>query len=125
MQPVDLYAAYVRERMGGEVEIEPGKGFATWKLLDVDPLVAQQTGGRRDAYLVDIFVAPDFRREGLAYSLANRVAEKAKKRGATRMIGSVETRALTRSDATKAILAAGFELTHVEGTVIWFAKEIA
>jgi GNAT superfamily N-acetyltransferase len=113
MDPVALLASYARERFGCETENDPGKGFATWKMLDPTSV-----------YLVDIYVGPDFRRSGVAAELANRVAALALKAGAKRMIGSVETKSATATEAMKAILAYGFKITHVEGSMIYLAKEL-
>ena len=71
-----MLSAYQRERQGAELEIEPGKGFATWKLL-FDPTHPAPLPVR-DVYLVDIYVAPDHRRTGLASQLTDRVAAKGK-----------------------------------------------
>lgn len=113
-----MLAAYQRERQGAELEIDEGKGFATWKLL---PAVADAPVS---VYLVDIFVAPDFRKQGVASALADRVAARGKARGAKRLIGTVDVRNETRTDAIKAILASGFSFSHVDGQMLVFTREI-
>ena len=113
MDAVSLLASYARERFGCDTEIDPGRGFATWKMIDA-------TG----VYLVDIYVGPDFRRSGVAAKLTDRVAAMAHKLGATRMIGSVETKSATATEAMKAILAYGFKITHVDGSMIYLVKDL-
>lgn len=125
MGPGDMYAAYVKERLGLEVEVEPGKGFATWRLMyDPGDAAFMQQSNIRDVYLADIYVEPEHRKNGVASALAERVAERGSERGATRMLGSVDTRANTRTDALKAILAAGFQVERVDGPVIWVSRKI-
>lgn len=113
MDALEMYAAYVRERTGAEVLIDPGKGFATWKMTSPD-----------EVYIVDIYVAPEFRKSGVAAGLADRIAGVALATGASRLLGSVETVAETRTDALKALLAYGFAVDRVIGSVIWLSKEI-
>jgi GNAT superfamily N-acetyltransferase len=126
MDPVEMLAAYELERQGTKTEIEPGKGFATWKLL-FDP--KNPNGGfaapqPRDAYLVDIFVAPEYRKNGVAAGLANRISLAAKGLGANRLIGTVDTGANTRSTAILAMLSYGFEFDRVDGSLLVFTREI-
>lgn len=109
-----MLTAYQKERQGAELEHEPGKGFATWKLLPDQQAI----------YLIDIFVSPDFRRLGVASALADRVAARGKAAGMPKMLGTVDARSETRTEAIKAILASGFEFTRVDGQMLVFTREI-
>lgn len=127
-----MFAAYSKEREGVETEIEPEKGFATWKMIppvsrEQFQQLAQQgiEPAAPAAWLIDIFVAPDYRKNGVASTLADRVAAAAKAQGATKLLGSVDARNHTRTAAMKAILAGGFEFTHVDGQMLWFARPIS
>jgi GNAT superfamily N-acetyltransferase len=131
MDPVEMLAAYELERQGTRTEIEPGKGFATWKLL-FDPSIGEAAQGQlaqqpppRDAYLVDIFVAPEYRKNGVAGSLAERVSLAAKALGANRLVGTVDTGARTRATAMLAMLSYGFEFDRVDGSLLVFTRGIA
>lgn len=117
MDPVELLASYSKERFGCETEIDPGRGFATWKMME-------PVGDHRGVYLVDIYVAPAFRRGGVAAALADRVAALGKALGADRIIGSVETQSATATEAMKAILAYGFKISHVVGSMVYLEKVI-
>lgn len=120
-----MLAAYSKEREGVLTEIEPEKGFATWKMIPPPPPQAMNPQPEKSAWLIDIFVAPEYRKNGVASTLADRVAAAAKAQGATKLLGSVDARNHTRTAAMKAILAGGFEFTHVDGQMLWFARPIS
>lgn len=115
-----MFAAYEKERQGVETEVDPhGHGFVTWK-----PLWSGQVPPPRDAYVVDIYVVPEHRKNGVASRLNAVVAEKAKAIGATRLIGTIDSRNLTRTPTMKAMLANGYEFDRVDGFMLVFSKEI-
>lgn len=113
MDALQLHASYVKERTGADVLIEPGKGFASWKAVGADTV-----------YIVDIFVAPEHRKNGAAKALADRIVEAAREAGAKWLLGSVDSRAENRTESLKALLAYGMELDRIEGPMIWLRKEI-
>lgn len=110
-----MQATYIRERSGADVLIEPGKGFATWKFLSPT-----------DVYIVDLFVAPEYRRSGVGTQLADQIVAGAKAAGATRLIGSVDARSETRTDALRGLLAYGMSFDRIgdDGRMLWLSKEI-
>jgi len=109
---MSLYAKYVEEREGFSI-IEGGHGFATYIKVDDDTF-----------YLRDIFVEEEYRKSGLAKELSKQVADIAKEAGAKRLTGSVSVLANGVTVSMKAVLADGFEFSHMNGTTLYFAKEI-
>jgi predicted GNAT family acetyltransferase len=109
---MSLYAQYIEEREGFSI-IESDHGFATYIKVDDETY-----------YLRDIFVEKEFRKSGLAKELSRQVAEIAKADGAKRLTGSVSTIANGVTVSMKAILADGFEFSHANGNMLYFAKEL-
>lgn len=112
MDALQLYSAYVKERGGAEVLMDAeGRGFATWRAVGDDAV-----------YLVDIYVIPECRKNGVAASLADRIVAAARDGGAKRLLGSVDSRTSGATDSLKALLAYGMLLERVEGPMLWFTK---
>ncbi len=96
---MSMYADYLRERTDDRI-IETEKGFATYRYINDGSSV----------YIVDIFVAPAFRRDGAASELANRIAAEAKGQGATEMLGSVRPSAHGSTASLDVLRAYGMSL---------------
>lgn len=107
------YLDYLAEREGIQSEECP-EGFATYK-LNAD-----------ECYIVDIYVAPEFRRGKVASELADKIAEKARYWGCKFLTGTVSPDAAGGTESLKTLLAYGFKLTgiHPNKNLIIFTKEL-
>lgn len=109
---MSMYAEYIKERLDHDI-IETDCGFATYRFTD------EQT-----CYLMDIYMKTDYRNQGVARDLANMVVEIAKKRGCTKMIGSVVPSAKGSNTSLHVLLAYGMTLDSCTNDFILFRKEI-
>lgn len=106
-----LYAQYILEREGRHC-IETEEGYATYDIRG------------QECHLVDIYVIPTHRKNGIASELADRVANEAKDRGCKYLLGSVVPTANGATDSLKALLAYKMQLLKADVNFIWLAKEI-
>lgn len=109
---MSLYADYIFEREGKEV-LETDRGFATFE---------RHSDG---IYIVDIFVAEQFRKTGEASRLADRIASIALDRGFTKLYGSVVPSTKNSTSSLKVLLAYGFKLNSCTNNFILLEKELA
>jgi len=109
---INLYGKYIKERENSEIHIHDN-GFVTYKKIDDETY-----------YLVDCFVEKEFRRTGLATQLGEEVCAIVKARGAKRVIGSISTDANGVTESLKAILAAGYKFASLQGTMLYFTKDL-
>ncbi len=110
---VSLYGEYVKERAIDSI-VETDKGFATYRYINDGKTV----------YIVDIYVAPAFRRSHTASALADIIAHEAKSKGVTEMYGTVAPMAKGSTASLRVLLAYGMELLKVDGPLIVFRKGI-
>lgn len=108
---MSLYGSYIAEREGYNI-VEDDGGFATYKI------------DGEWCYIRDIYVKPELRKSGLASYLADMITVKAKELGCSKLLGSVSLGAFEPTASTKVLLAYGFELSHMDGNLIYFRKEI-
>ena len=108
---MSLYGEYILEREGYSI-VETAAGFATFKVNGVE------------CYLRDLYVKPQFRKDGVAAALADEVQKRAKEMGATILLGSVCVGMLGDTDSLKVLLAYGMKMCGVNGDFIYFNKEI-
>lgn len=108
---MSLYAKYIAEREGFRI-VEDEFGFATF-IFTVN-----------GCYIRDIYVIPEFRNGKIASQYADKVAAIARANGYKSLIGTVCPAAKGSTDSLRVLLAYGFTLTHVDGPLIYFAKEI-
>lgn len=106
-----LYGFYIAEREGMEI-VENECGFATYKVQGAE------------VYLRDLYVVPSYRTRGVAADLADQVAERAKSKGCTRMIGSVAPQDPNATQNIKVLLAYGMRLQSASPSLILFEREI-
>lgn len=107
-----LYARYIEEREGKHI-VESDKGFATYSFHPDET-----------CYITDIYVLPDFRQDGVASELANKIVEVAKEKGCKTLVGSVCPRAKGSTTSLKVLLGYGFDLWYSTGEMIFFRKDI-
>lgn len=108
-----MYAQYLAERTKDEI-LETDVGFVTYRFLN--------EGG--SVYIMDIFVKPECRLKGAAAEMADIVAEIAKERGATEMLGSVNPSAKHSTESLKVLVAYGMTLSGATNDIIFFRKDI-
>jgi len=106
-----MYKDYLLEREGAQVVEAPG-GFAIYKLLN------------EGTYLQDIYVEPKLRQKGVGQHLLDSVVDKARQQGHTFVLGSCDINANGATTSMKAILGSGFNVQSINGTMIYFKKDI-
>jgi len=110
---VSLYADYLKERTEDKI-LELDFGFATYRHIHAE----------KTTYIVDIYVVPKFRKEGLASQMANEIANEAKEIGHTKLLGSVVPSTKGSTNSLKALLAYGMNLKGSGNDFILFEKDI-
>lgn len=106
-----MYADYVKEREGIET-LETEWGFATYSF--------------KEDYVAiwDLYVKPDFRREGAGTRIADEVCEFAKKLGYKYLMGQVSTKANGAHESMICLLDYGMTLHSSAGELIYFKKDL-
>lgn len=105
------YANYRIEREGAIV-IEDENGFASAIRLE------------GYMYIDEIYVIPEKRKSNIASNYADKIAIIAKEEGYKKLLGSVDPKANGSTNSIKALLAYGFELLNINGSLIYLQKEI-
>ena len=108
-----LYAQYLAERTEDSI-IETEVGFASYRYLNQG----------KSVYIVDIYVSPKQRKEGLASLMADKVASIAKEKGCTELLGSVVPSAKGSTTSLKVLLGYGMTLLSASNDFIVFRKDI-
>ncbi len=110
---MSLYADYLRERTNDEI-VETDYGFATYRYVEEG----------RAVYLVDIYVTPEARKQGLASKLADQIAETAKKCGCTSMIGTVQPSMKGSAQSLEVLISYGMRLQSSLNDAIIMRKDL-
>lgn len=110
---MSLYGDYIRERTTDNI-IEAPSGWATYRYLS----------DRKSVYIVDIYTVPEERKKGGASALADMIAEEAKERGYTEMLGTICPSAKGSTNSMKALLGYGFELMSASNDAIILRKDL-
>jgi GNAT superfamily N-acetyltransferase len=105
------YALYIMEREGKHI-LEDEKGFATYLFT------------ASHCYIEDIYVRPEYRKSNVASSYADQISQIARKKGYTKLLGSVCPQAFGAAASTRVLLAYGFELLSSEKNIIYFEKSL-
>lgn len=108
---MSLYSEYIKEREGIET-VESDRGFATFLFQD------------KECYIKDIYVRPEYRKTDEASTMANIIAEVAKRQGCKYLTGSVAPNTKGATESMKVLLAYGFKLAKSTPELIWFFKEL-
>jgi GNAT superfamily N-acetyltransferase len=109
---MSLYADYILEREN-KLIVEDHRGFAVYSFVSED-----------QCYIQDIYVHPTYREYGIASSFANQIAQMAKERGCTKLLGSVCPEAKNSTESMQVLLAYGFKLASCKDNFILFIKEL-
>lgn len=109
---MSMYGEYVNERLGQFI-IETEQAFITYRYQD-----------DKTVYIVDLYVRPESRKDKVASRIADLVVEEAKRKGCTRLLGSVVPSAKGSTDSLKVLLGYGMKLDSSANDFIIFSKEI-
>lgn len=105
------FASYIYERQGKSI-IEDEHGFATYYYI-------------KDAcYIEDIYVVQDSRRSGIAGKYADMIAEEARSKGYSKLMGSVNLLTNEPTESMYALLRYGFKLSSANNNLIILLKDI-
>ncbi len=107
-----MYAAYLKERENRDV-LETPWGFA---------IVAEHTDC---LYLQDIYVLPEFRKQGKGREMLAIVEDAARALGYKKVLGSCTPPAAGSDASLRAIMACGFRLLSCDKDIIYLVKELA
>lgn len=107
-----LYAKYLLEKTQDKI-LENEKGFATYRYVD-----------EKTVYIVDLYVIPDFRNSNVASTMADTIVEEARKKGCTKLLGSVVPSAKNSTDSLRVLLAYGMCLESSSNDFLVFRKDI-
>jgi GNAT superfamily N-acetyltransferase len=109
---MSLYADYLKERTDDHI-LETYQGFATYRFLN-----------EKQCYIIDIYVAPDYRYAGVASEMADVIAGRAKGKGCTELLGTVNPTAKGSTESLKVLIQYGMKLHSSSDNVIVFKKDI-
>jgi len=110
---MSLYSKYLRERTKDQI-LELEQGFATYRFVPEQKAV----------YIIDIFVDRDFRDQGLATIMADKIADIAKKQGCIKMFGTVAPSSYGSTVSLKVLLSYGMSLQSSGPDYIILEKEL-
>ena len=109
-----LYSKYILEREGKEtIEIDD-RGFCTYIFIPEEEA----------CWLADIYVEEGWRRSGLCYKMADMVADIARENKLKWLVGSVDLRSKTATESMKVVLNYGFRVSHMNGNLLMFKKDL-
>ena len=109
---MSLYSSYLKERTEDNI-IETNAGFITYRYINPSQV-----------YVVDIYVLPEFRNKGIASLLADQVAEEAKAKGCSEMLGTVVPSCKGSTQSIQVLLAYGMKLDSCTNNLIVCKKDI-
>lgn len=107
---MSIYAEYLAERTDDKI-IERVEGFITYRYLNKDQV-----------YIIDLYVVPCFRKQGIASKLANIVCEEAKKAGCKEMLGTVNPSCKGANESILTLIAYGMQVSSSTNNIIVFKK---
>ena len=109
---MSLYADYLKERTNDNI-LETEHGFATFRYLN-----------EKQVYIIDIYVIPQFREEGIAARMANAIGMEAKSVGCTEMIGTVNLGTNNTKQSLIVLMKYGMDLLRAENNMIILKKDL-
>lgn len=107
------YAEYLKETGLREI-IENDKGYIVFRILD----------GSMICYIEIIYVAPDFRKQGVTKELEDEVIKWAKEKKCSGLMGSVNVKLSTPERSMIELIRAGYRLSHANEEMIYFVKDL-
>jgi len=112
---MSLYSQYINERLGQSI-IEDDFGFATYDFIDQFNVKA--------CYIMDIYVKPEFRRDGHAKRYVDEIEVIAKENNCECLLGSVFPKTKGAEESLIFQFNIGYKLLMNENDKIWTVKEI-
>ena len=109
---MSLYGEYILEREGTQIVERGEDGFATWRVQG------------DECYIIDIYVKPHLRKTGLAASMADEIADRARALECKYLIGTVNPNTQGATASLKVLLAYGMELAQIKDNLIWFYQKL-
>lgn len=109
---MSLYAAYIAEKTNKSI-LETDIGFVTYGFPDPNTV-----------YIEDIYIDKAHRKSKEASRLADQVADIAREKGCTKMLGSVIPSTKNSTDSIKVLIAYGMKLESSAVDFILFSKGI-
>lgn len=109
---MSLYKDYISEREDKQI-VESDKGFATYKIFD-----------NGECYLQDLYVAPEYRKTGLATEMTNMIVSIAKANDCHTLVGSVCTDDKYATRNMQVFLSYGMHISKNIGNMIFLNKDI-
>jgi ribosomal protein S18 acetylase RimI-like enzyme len=106
-----MYLDYLKEREGKDSIVSP-KGFVVYKIKD------------HACHICELYVVPHHRREKVAWDLADKVVELAKKEGCRVLSACVVPSLNGATESMAAQLAYGFKVTKAVEDCIVLTKDI-
>lgn len=110
---LSLYAQYLKERSPRGI-IETPEGFATFEYVNEEIV-----------YIIDLYVVPESRQQGVAASLADQIVAEAIKAGRKQLLGSVDVTAKGANVSMQVLEAYGMKPYKVAEPMVFFIKNIA
>lgn len=110
---LSLYAQYLKERSPRGI-IETAEGFATFEYVNADIV-----------YIIDLYVVPESRQQGVAASLADKIVDEALAVGRKQLLGSVDVTAKGAETSMKVLEAYGMRPYKVAEPMVFFIKNIS
>lgn len=108
---MSLYGDYIKERENFDI-VEDERGFATYLVQG------------EECYVRDVYVKPQHRKDHVAWGYMEIIRKRMKHFGVKTIITSVCTKANGTTTSQYAILSYGFVLSHTDGPMIYYRKEI-
>lgn len=110
---MSLFSEYTLERTDNLI-LEQDNAFATYRHIP----------DQKTTYIIDIFVQKEFRKTGLASSLADQIAKEAKILGHSKLLGSIVPSAKGSTASLDILRAYGFRLQSAGNDYILMEKGI-
>lgn len=109
---MSLFAKYLKEKTN-DLIVETDDYFLTYRYVD-----------EKTVYIVDLFVLPQLRESGIASTIADNIVEEARKKGCTKLLGSVVPSNKNATTSLKVLLAYGMTLDSSSQDFILFKKDL-
>lgn len=108
------YAEYMKEAFGREVYEDESGFIVFFKLPELQNV----------CYIIEIFVAPAFRRMGTTARLEEIAIKWALENGCNKVLGSVNLKLSTPERSMSELIKAGYKFSHATAEFLFFVKDI-
>lgn len=107
-----MYKQYIENQLPNRFVYETEKGFITYNI------------NKEECQLEEIFVRPEFRRQGVAIELRDYAASHGKDLGCKYIKGSIVIGTNMAEESCMAMLKYGYKFWYTDNIMIYFIKEI-